>query len=325
MNKLVLGVLSFAILMGAMVVSGKQYKTIKTQTASIEQQVQEIKYLNDNLELQIKENASLEEENFLLEEHAGVMRDSVMSVNKKLVSYRHTQKKQQRYISLVEKKLAAINAEYNGLRNKMAAIIKKGDVDNQALKNMMQKQSSLLAEIEELKNKKKWVNRVNTKPATSKASTSEVTPKGNAALEFLFANTKVDLLQIELKKKRFSKSLKKIRKGNDWRYSILNINLNHPSLDVLVNKNFKLKLMDLDQNRVVSYVESNPNFPNSKLDSKGIGFSYEGKPIELVYYNKDEKTSKNYAVQFFFIDDQGNEHIIPGAHYQIVKEGKVVY
>ncbi len=324
MNKLVLGVLGFAILMGSIVVSGKQFKKIEAQNKSIEKQKTEIGYLSENLDLQIKENDALEEENFMLEEHTGIMRDSVMRMQKKLVSYRQNDTKQKRYIALVDKKLANLNKAYTNLKKQMKILAENKEADKKEMQTLINKQSRLLAEMESLKSKKQWGERVNTKPSKIQKNLNEVTPTTKGTLDQSMIGTRVDILNIELRKKLFGKSLKRIKKGDDWRYSIVKINMNHPQLTALIDKNFKLKIVDLDKNKILSYVESNPNFPNSSLDSKGIGFNYEGKPIELVYYNKDVKESKNFALQFMFVDNAGKEHIIPGASRQIVKDGKVL-
>jgi len=324
MNKLVIGVLGFAILMGSIVVTGKQWKKIEAQNQSIENQKTEIGYLSENLNMQVKENEALEEENFLLEEHTGIMRDSVMRMQKKLVAYRKSDSKQKRYIALVDKKMSEINQAYTALRTQMGKLVKEKAADQDEMQNLMKKQSQLLAQMESLKSKKKWAERVNTKPVKIEENITEVTPIIKGSMHSSMIGTRVDILEIALKKKLFGKQLKRIKKGDEWRYSILKINMNHPQLAMLMDKNFKLKIVDLDNNKVLSYVESNPNFPNSSLDSKGIGFNYEGKPIELVYYNKDEKESKNFALQFLYVDDTGKEHIIPGASRQIVKDGKVI-
>jgi len=324
MNKLVLGVLGFAILMGSIVVSGKQWKKIEAQNSSIEKQKSEIEYLNENLNLQVKENEALEEENFMLEEHSGILRDSVLRMQKKLVGYRKKDSKQRRYIALVDKKLAEMNDAYGKIRNQMAAQLKKEDADQKEIQNLLAKQAELLAEMEAFKNKKKWAKGNVAKPIKFIENSNEVTPVIEGTLDQSMIGTKVEVLNIQLKKKLFGKNLKRVKKGNDWKYSILKIDITHPQSAILMDKNFKLKIVDLDKDEVLSYVESNPNFPNSSLDSKGIGFNYEGKPIELTYYNKDQKESKNFALQFLFIDNAGKEHIIPGASRQIVKNGKVL-
>ncbi len=325
MNKLVFGVLGLAILMGAIVVSSKQWNTIQEQTSAIEKKNEEITYLDENLSLQVKENDALEEENFLLEEHSGMLRDSVMRLQKKLVSFKSANNKQKKYIALVEKKLANISSQYNQLKNQLSTMVQNGAVDKNQMNALIEKQAALLKEIEDLEEKKKWAEKVNTKPNSKIKKLNEVTPPGSAGADFAFAGTQVEVLQMELKKKRFGKALKKVRKGTDWKYSIMRINLDHPRMEMLMDKNFKMKLVDMDENKVISYVESNPNFPNSEIDSKGVGFSYEGQPIELVYYNNDEKSSKNYALQFYYIDNAGKEIIIPGAQRQIINDGKVLY
>ena len=325
MNKLVLGVLGTAILMGAMAVSMKQWQTIETQAQSIDQQGQEIVYLNENLDLQVKENLSLEEENFLLEERSGILRDSVMKLQQMVSGLRKKYSKQEQYIALVEKKLKIVSDQYQQVKANLETMATAGVKKQKHLNDMLAKQSQLLAEMEVLKRKKRWAeNGASNSSKVDVQKTMDVTPNTNQSVAFNLVGTKVDMIDLSLSKKRFSKSLKKIKKGTDWRYTIMKINMKHPRLNNLLDKNFKVKLYDQDNDVVLSYVESNPHFPNSTLDSKGIGFTFEGQSLELVYYNNDDKNGENYELRFYHIDDSGNEYLIPGATYQIVNNGKVM-
>ncbi len=151
----------------------------------------------------------------------------------------------------------------------------------------------------------------------------EVTPLSNDYNVDLL-QAKIKLNYFSLRKRKLGKSMNKIGKNADWKYTSFNFNIVHAMPEILVNQSFKAKIIDSQTGHVLSYVEANPNFPNSSLDSKGIGFQYLGKNIELSYYNADIKKGKNYHLAFYIVDKNGNEHTLPGANFPLLKKGKRV-
>lgn len=153
------------------------------------------------------------------------------------------------------------------------------------------------------------------------AMEAEVTPLSNDYNVDLL-QAKIKLNQFHLRKRKLGKPLSRIGKNADWKYTSFNFSIEHAMPEILLNQSFKAKIIDSQTGHVLSYVESNPNFPNSSLDSKGIGFEYLGKNLDLTYYNADIKKGKDYHLAFFIIDENGNEHTLPGAVFPLIKKGK---
>ncbi len=83
-----------------------------------------------------------------------------------------------------------------------------------------------------------------------------------------------------------------------------------------------LKIIDMDTNQILSYVESNPNFPDNQLKIDGLQFKFDGNMIEIVHFNNEKKESKNYELQLYYIDEDGEETMLMDGAKQIVKDGK---
>lgn len=114
---------------------------------------------------------------------------------------------------------------------------------------------------------------------------------------------------------------KMMRNTNGWQYTKMLFSLQHSNPNLLVGKEFMVKIFDLENNMILTYLEENPKFPNRNL--KGITFTYEGKAVELTYCNTQRKKSENYEIQLFLIEN-GKEVPLEKGFYQIIKNGEFV-
>ena len=90
------------------------------------------------------------------------------------------------------------------------------------------------------------------------------------------------------------------------------------------NENFIVKIVNSDTQEILSYIESNPNFPESDKDSKGVNFQYDGNLIEIAYYNNQPKEGKNYEAQLFYIDENGKEYLLRHGIKQIIQNRRPI-
>ena len=98
----------------------------------------------------------------------------------------------------------------------------------------------------------------------------------------------------------------------------------HDDHQLLLDEQFIAKVVNADTHEILSYVESNPNFPESDRDSKGIKFNFDGNLIEIAHFNNQKKQGSNFEVQIFYIDNNGQEHLLNGGVRQFIKNRKVV-
>lgn len=325
MSKITTSVLTIAVFLGISAVSYQHYKQAKFKAAQVGQQFSEIEYLQENLSLQIKDNDALEEENFLLEEQLKGTKDSLAIVNKKyddLAIKYQTQHKSQKQL---KHRLAKLKQRYQELNE--AKRIPVSTSNTAEISQLRKEKHALLQEMLALRKKLMGKNDQTEETSVEKTvmlnSNGEVNVKQASLNEALF-QTKVIMKSFSLQKRRYGKVLSRIGKKNDWKYTVIKFDLEHTMPSLLTNQNFKLKIIDSQTGKVQSYVESNPNFPNSSLDSRGLGFQYTGEQMELVYFNAGMKTGKDYHLAFYLVDDKGQEQVLPGAYFPLVKKGKVL-
>ncbi len=119
--------------------------------------------------------------------------------------------------------------------------------------------------------------------------------------------------------------MKKLKKQNTaWEFTVLEFQLIHDDHRLLLDEKFIAKIVDSENGEILSYIENNPNFPKSNTDAKGIKFKFDGNLLELAHYNNQQKTGSNYEVQLFYIDDDGQEHLLRGGIKQFLKDRKLV-
>jgi len=97
----------------------------------------------------------------------------------------------------------------------------------------------------------------------------------------------------------------------------------HNDLRLLLDESFMVKIVNSDTHEILSYIESNPNFPESDIDTKGMKFKYDGNLVEVAYYNNQDRIGKNYEVQIFYVTDDGEEYLMQNGAKPFIIGGKV--
>jgi myosin heavy subunit len=145
----------------------------------------------------------------------------------------------------------------------------------------------------------------------------------NAKLPEVLAQTNVIYHEVTLQKKKTGPNLKEIDTRN-WFFTTVNLDLDHPNKNLLVGEEFVVMIHDMDMNVVVPMNEENPEFPDSQSGFHGYLFRYRGEPVQIRYYNNQEKNGSNYEIRLYH-KHGGNLIPLPekSAH-QIVKGRKVV-
>ncbi len=133
--------------------------------------------------------------------------------------------------------------------------------------------------------------------------------------------TNIDFNSISVREEKGGKDLDKL-KGGEWRYTIINFDLINPKPDAIIKEEFILQVFDTDNQRVVPFNESNPGFPDSNIGATGYKFTYEGNPVEIAYFNSQQKNSKNYEVRLYYA---GKGFLLPikNGTTRIIEQGQV--
>ncbi|MEM8909400.1 MAG: hypothetical protein AAGD05_16255 [Bacteroidota bacterium] len=309
-------ILGSAIIIGLSIFSMTQFSTIDRQEKSIIKKDSQIAALTDELGEEIEVNDDLRSENGLLREHISMLRDSIAYLEKKVYRLNKQVKKQNKYIRSAKEKIKAIEQQYKSLKQEIAELSRADQIDKNIIAQLEQDKKAMRAEITDLHVKKEKVEAAKVK-TEKELMAQRIEEARYQRLSNILNNTQVKFERVSTHKKRYGKKQKKV-KGKNWYYTLLEFQLINEDIKLLLDEKFIVKIVDSDTQEILSFIESNPNFPKSAKDSKGVTFQFDGNLIEVAYYNNQPKEGKNYEVQISYIDDQGKEYLLRHGIKQII-------
>lgn len=312
------------LLMALTVYASYQYNTINKKEGVIKTQHQEIVRLDDDLFKETQLRMTAEATVMDLEGKVRELRDSVSFLQENIASLKKKVKKQGRTLRALSKKLKNFENDYDILKQEIAALSRKDNIDKERIQELELEKETLRNEIATVEIKREREQKAQQK-AEKVLLEQKMKEERLRQTTRIIDNTRVVYKKVSTQKARFGKTMKKLRKKNtSWAYTILEFQLTHDETPVLLDEQFIAKIIDSDSGEILSYIENNPNFPESDKDAKGIKFKFDGNLIELAHYNNQEKTGKNYEVQLFYIDSEGQEHLLRGGIKQFLKDRKLV-
>lgn len=325
MSKTIPVYIGTVLLIGATILAAVKQGQVKSQEKLINQQEKEMTYLEQSLETEIIERKTLETHKLVLEKKIIALRDSIKSLKIDIKSLGRKVKKQRKAIKSMNAKLKKLNSKYFKMKKEIAALKSQDGVDKNRLAALIKEKDELRNTVWQLKKDK------NAASATQAMTQQELMDLQASELRLkrinsIINNTKVKFHRVTSQKDRYTnKVLTKIKKdGKKWKYTAIQFSLINNEARLLLDENFIVKIVDTDTDEVLSYIETNPNFPNSSKDSKGIEFAFDGEKIDLAYYNNKEKTGKNYAAKIYYVDTQGNEHLLSNGTKAFIINKKLV-
>ncbi|MEM9822113.1 MAG: hypothetical protein AAF985_13615 [Bacteroidota bacterium] len=310
-------ILGSTIIIGLSLFSMSQFNTIDRQGKAIVKKESQIAALSDELSGEIQVNDDLRMETSTLREQISILRDSIAELESKVKSLRKKLKKQDRYVRSANKKLKNIEMQYGQLKEEISRLVRADQIDKKTIAQLEEEKKAMRQEIEKLNIKKDKVeaDKVKTEQQLMAQRIEEARFK---RLSNILNNTQVQFERVSTHKKRFGKKQKKV-KGKNWYYTLMEFQLINENVKLLLDERFIVKIVNSDTQEILSYIESNPNFPKSDKDSKGVTFKYDGNLIEVAYYNNQKKEGKNYEAQIFYIDDNGKEYLLRHGIKQIIQ------
>ena len=323
MTKLLPAVLVTLLITGMSIFSVYQSKTINVKDQTIDEHVKEINFLEVSLIEEEEANAVLLADNIVLRETIDVLRDSVAELNVEINKLKRTIQKKNKTIKSITAKLKDIENQYDSIKLEIAELVRKDQIDRNLISSLEADKAELRKEIANLAVQKEQevVSRQETEAELLDRQISEARFR---RITNLVNNTQVRFNKIILSKNRFGKPISKIKKENSkWKYTVAEFFLEHDDLKLLLDEQFLVKIVNSDTGEVLSYIESNPNFPNSEIDSKGVEFKFDGNMLEVSYYNNQEKSGDNYEIQIFYLTE-GEEYLLLNGAKKFIQNRKVV-
>ena len=324
-KKAIIAMVSAGIFLGISAFSVYQFSLINNKDETIVQQKEEIGMLASNLETEVFENQLLEEKNQKLQLVIQRLRDSIMVLQQEIIVLRSKVVKQQNTIKGIKSRLGDIMQNYAALKNQVSGLTHQEVLDRERINQLEKEKTNLRAKMEFL-NRKKAKETVAISKTEKAIMQRRIQEARYLKLSNIIRQTKVNFKKISLRKKDFGRPISKIRKKEkNWRYTVIEFSLENEDHRLLLDENFVLRIVDIDSNQALSYIETNPNFPNSAKDSKGINFQYDGNLVEIAYKNNQLKQGRNYEVQIFYKSDDGKEYLLLEGSKVFVRNRRVVF
>lgn len=323
MTRIIAGVLGTACFIGMIAVGVTQNNKIKGQGKTILTQEKEIDFLEENLEATIKENQTLLEENHELENQVIALKAKVNSLKSQIKKLEGKVSKQKKKLWAFESQLKKMQANYEQLKTEIADIHRNGQLDKEKISQLENEKSQIREQMENLQVQKQQISQLQ-KQTEQELLDRQVSEARYRRIANITNESTVEFVNVIARKKRYNQPVNRIRNGKGWKYTIVNFKINNPDLPSLLDENFVMKIVDSDTHEVLSYIENNPNFPNSTVDSKGVSFKFDGNLVETVHFNNLQKKGKNYEIQISYIGSKGEEYPLVNGRRPLVVKGKVI-
>lgn len=323
MTRIIVGVIGTACFIGMLAVGVKQNNKIKGQSKTITTQEKEIDFLEENLTATIEENKLLLEENHELENQVAALQQKVSSLRGQIKQLERKVGKQKTQLKTFERQLADMQDRYNLLKAEIADIHRAGQIDKARIAELEKQKNEIRIGMEAM-NVESEQMAVLQKQTEAELLDRKVSEARYKRIHSITNETTVEFINVIARKARYNKPVNRIRNGKGWKYTIVNFRLENPDVQTLLDERFIMKIVNTDTHEVLSRIESNPNFPNSTIDSKGVSFKYDGNLVETVHYNNIQKKGKNYEIRIFYVDDKNKEYPLLNGQRPLVVEGKVL-
>ncbi len=324
MYKTLIAVAGSFLIIGLAGFSTYQHNSINTKDKTIVNQIGEIDYLQTTLEEETNMRILAEEKVAEYELKIIELRDSVMQLESTVRRLRRKIGKQDKTLKALSKKLKKFEQSYSSLKMEIAELARKDQIDQQRINQLEMEKAEMRQTVTRIERAKVEVAEEKQK-AEQDLMAKEMEEARLKRIQNITDNTRVVYQNVAIQKKRFGKNISKIGKKNSkWAYTLLEFQLIHDDHQLLLDENFIAKVVNSDTHEILSYVEANPNFPESNRDNKGITFKFDGNLVEVAHYNNQPKTGKNFEVQIFYVDTNGQEHLLRGGIRQFIKDRKVV-
>ncbi len=237
-------------------------------------------------------NAELELENGKLIRQNRVLRDSVKSLNQRVRVLSKQLQDQMAVVAANEARMLQLRGASDELVNKVASMQQDKGADRKLIKELDDKRAELDKQVGKFFMENDSLERKALENTKKLADLTKDYDEKEQILQIV-ENVKVDFDAIEAKKDN-NKKAKRLR---HWKYTLINIKLNAPSIEALRGEQFIVKIIDKDKGKVVP-----PREVSGKNDTQGETFIFNGNPVPPIRYsNYQEKESKNYMVQVFYV------------------------
>lgn len=220
-------------------------------------------------------------------------------------------------------KIRRRNAKIDQLRAQISELARQGNQSKAEIAQLEVQKEKLRKQLDQFRIERETTVEV-IDALEGETDALEAERNAAAAIAAIVGETAVTWQRIKVRKKELRNNLRKIGKNEkDWNYTVIDFFLDNPNIELLVGEEFLLLIRDMETGEVLSYNQPNPEFPQSEADTKGMQFTFDGNRVELVYYNDQVKTSKNYEIELYLLKS-GEAYLLNDGKKEVVHNGRVM-
>ena len=312
------------LLVGLGVFSAFQVKKLNTTKSHLGEQLANIQKLEESLAAETEEKGFLAELNYELEEENQKLLVKIDKLQATIRQLRKRVKNQDIVIEELQQKLKQLENNYANMKQEIAILSRREIVDTEAIQQLEAQKAEVKTQMVSYQTKESEL------VAAKAIVEREIDDKETSEERFrtivdVVNNSRVKFQSIYIQKEKNGRPISRlINSGANWKYTGIEFFMEHDNPKALLDKQFAVKLIDLDNQFNVAYIESNPAFPMSKGDDKGIEFYFDGNLVEIKHFNNQPKKGNNYEVQIFYKSEDGEEYLLLDGVKQFIKDGSVI-
>ena len=258
-----------------------------------------------------------------LEDEKQLLLDSIATLNVRILELEGRINELKNRVRQLEQRIAARNRQVDTLKKEIARLTQRGNADAQQIRELEAQKKQLQLEAEAMNDQQ--YQQMQDMASLEADRQHQVMQRENVqSLNELLNVTEVRWDRVLVRKREAGGELKKIsKKEKKWHYTVLEFYLEHPQPRLLTGEKFLLTIVDLDTNQAMPFNQANPEYPNAPNESVGVPFTFDGNKVEILHYNQDLKTGRNYEARVSLLRD-GALHRLTNGTYQLVYNGEVL-
>lgn len=248
--------------------------------------------------------------------------DSIQKLQVEISLLNRRVRVQQTTIQRIQAQLAGIETEYASLKSRIALLSRQENIDREKIAELEKEKAHLRLQISALNQSQEAEA---AKQAEIEAHLENKRQQENHYIQLasILKETQIRYQRISVRKTKFGKPMSKINKSDGhWKYTILEFFMDHPNVKMLLDQQFVVKIVNADDSEILSFIEANPSFPQSKTSNAGVHFHFDGNLIEIAYHNNERKMGKNYELQIFYVSPEGKEYLLVNGIKPVISNRK---
>ena len=301
-----------------------QVKKLSNTKTNLTEQLINVQTLEESLQVEKDEKDYLAGLNSDLQFENEMLRDSIEKLHMIIAELRKKVQTQDQTIAELRKKIIFLQQQYDQKKQEIAMLSRKEEVDQEAIAQIETEKAEIKEQINNFQSEES--NAFSIKLVTE----NQIQDKMDSEERFrkivdVVNNTRIKFQGIQIKMDPTGKPVSRlISDGKNWKHTSIEFFMNHSNNKVLLDEQFLVKIIDMDFQEEISFVQPNPMVPEDNQTQEGAPFYFDGNLVEINHINSEPKKGKNFEVQVFYKSDDGEEYLLLDGVKQFIRDGNIV-